>query len=198
MIYTLVADGPSDEVLVPILNWSLRQNNVQSVSAQWADFRRIRRPSNFEQRLRIAVELYPCDVLFVHRDAEAQSPELRRAEIAGSLNWLEIPHVPVIPVRMTEAWLLADETAIRCAAGNPNGTEALNLPELRRLEEVPDPKEVLYDALVAASGLNARRRNKFPAQQRVPGLRITSMIFSRLNGLSAFRELQENIRRVIG
>ena len=121
MTYTLVTDGTADRVLIPILTWSLQQQEVTPVVAQWADFSRIPRQRNTEERLKTAIELYPCQVLFVHRDAEAQPPALRREEIATALHGVSIGHIPVVPVRMTEAWLLADESAIRSAAGNPNG-----------------------------------------------------------------------------
>ena len=98
---------------------------------------------------------------------------------------------------MTEAWLLADEFAIRSAAGNPNGTENLNLPELRRLEDVPDPKQVLHDALVAACGLNARRRSRLPVHQRFHLIPNYIDDYSRLNVLTAFRTLQEDIGRLV-
>jgi hypothetical protein len=56
---------------------------------------------------------------------------------------------------MTEAWLLIDERPIRLAAGNPNGTQNLDLPDIRTLEDIPNPKHVLRGALLAATGLNA-------------------------------------------
>ena len=101
-----------------------------SVIGRWADFSHMPRQNDNAARWRIAFEFYPCDVLFVHRDAEAQLPAFRREEVTRALAHTEIPHVPVIPVRMTEAWLLADENAIRRAAGNPNGDEELNLPDI--------------------------------------------------------------------
>ena len=197
MIYTLAADGASDAVLLPILTWSLKQQRVTPVEAQWADFGRIPRQRNIVERLKIAFDLYPCDVLFVHRDAEGQPFDVRREEIASALNQTSIRHIPVVPVRMTEAWLLADETAIRLAAGNPNGREDLNLPDVRKLEDLPDPKSVLYHALVTASGLNSRRRSRFPVRRRVR--LITNYIddYSRLNVLPAFRVLQQDIRELI-
>jgi hypothetical protein len=165
--------------------------------AQWADFSRIPRQPNTEERLKTAIELYPCDVLFVHRDAEAQPSDLRRNEIAAALLGVSIRHIPVVPVRMTEAWLLADEGAIRSAAGNPNGTANLNLPHLRRLENLPDPKRVLRDALTTASGLNSRRRSRLSVGERVH--RIPNYIddYSRLNALPAFQTLQEDIRALM-
>jgi hypothetical protein len=72
----------------------------------------------------------PFDIAFVHRDAEAQPAEARRAEISlGAQNaGITQPVVPVVPVRMTEAWLLLDEQMIRTVAGRPNGTGSLGLP----------------------------------------------------------------------
>jgi len=165
--------------------------------AQWADFSRIPRQRNTEDRLRTALDLYPCDVLFVHRDAEAQPYGLRREEIANALHRTRVRHIPVVPVRMTEAWLLADEIAIRHATGNPNGTENLSLPELRKLEDLHDPKKVLHDALTTASGLNARRRSRLPVRQRVRLIPNYIDDYSRLNVRPAFRKLQEDIRAFI-
>jgi len=126
--YTLVADGSSDKVLLPILTWSLQQRDVTPIMEQWADIGRT--PGGTEDRLKTALDLYPCDVLFVHRDAESQPSDLRRAQIADALRWTLVRHIPVVPVRMMEAWLLIDESAIRSAAGNPNGTENLSLPDI--------------------------------------------------------------------
>ena len=197
MTYTLAADGASDRVLLPIITWSIKQYEVEPVVEQWADFGRIPRQPNTEQRLKTAFDLYPCDVLFVHRDAEGQAPDLRRGEISDALRGSNIRHIPVIPVRMTEAWLLADETAIRSAAGNPNGTEDLNLPDVRRLETLPDPKKVLRDALTRASGLNARRRSRLSVGRRVQLIPNYIDDYSSLQVLSAFRLLQEDIRALI-
>lgn len=197
MTYTLVADGTSDRVLLPILTWSLRIRGVTPVTEQWADFTRIPRQRNTEDRLRAVLDLYPCDVLFVHRDAEGQSYASRRAEVASVLRWALVRHVPVVPVRMTEAWLLADETAIRSAAGNPNGTDNLNLPEVRRLEDLPDPKKVLHDALTSASGLNARRRARLPVSQRVQLIPRFIDDYSPLNSLPAFQTLQQDISALL-
>lgn len=195
MRYTLIADGGSDAVLMPILTWSLKRLNLSTVVAQWADFTRIRRQPDQESRIKIALDLYPCEILFVHRDAEGQSPQLRREEIVRVVGKFSARHVPVVPVRMTEAWLLASEAAIRCAAGNPNGKENLDLPEIKRLEDLPDPKRALHDALSTASGLNVRRRAALPLHQKVR--RIPDYIddFSCLNALPAFRMLQEDIRQ---
>jgi len=99
----------------------------------------------------------------------------------------------VIPVQMTEAWLLFDEVALRHAAGNPNGKNPLKLPELSKIEQIPNPKEILFQILREASELTARRLKKFNlAGARI---RITELIddFSPLLALRAFQALEKRI-----
>lgn len=156
--YTLVADGPTDACLVYIINWVLGQDSQKRFSefrGQYADTRWfLDPPKGLSDRITAGLRQFPCDVLFVHRDAERESVEKRWREIRDAISSGEPPaHVPVVPVRMTEAWLLIDERAIRRAADNPNGTSELSLPPLRKLEGTPDPKTILKTCLLAASEL---------------------------------------------
>ncbi len=116
-------------------------------------------------KIAAAAELFPADVIFVHRDADREEPEKRREGIANAIETIEEHRptrwIPVIPVRMTEAWLLVSEGALRAASGNPNGRAPLQLPPLRDLEGVANPKEVLKTLLLEASELSGRRRKKF-------------------------------------
>jgi len=101
-------------------------------------------------------------VVFVHRDAEANDPQLRVAEIASGLEACNcpLPFVAVVPVRMTEAWLLLDEQAIRDVAGNPRGMMPLDLPRHSRVENVANPKELLKEVLFTAADLSGVRRQR--------------------------------------
>lgn len=107
------------------------------------------------------------------------------------------PAVCVVPVRMQEAWLLFDETAIRKAAGNPLGRQPLKLPDLSKLEDQPDPKTILYELLREASGLGSKRRNKLKVEEIVH--RVADLIddFSPLRALPAFMALEQEIKQVI-
>jgi hypothetical protein len=126
-----VCDGPSDQALVPILIWSLRRRGASEIEPQLADMRRVPDPPRrLVPKIRLTLKLFPCEVSFIHRDAEAQPLEDRVDEIREAVDILrrEVelpPHVCVVPVRMTEAWLLQSESAIRAAADNPNGKNAL-------------------------------------------------------------------------
>ncbi|MEQ9550984.1 MAG: hypothetical protein RIM23_15410 [Coleofasciculus sp. G3-WIS-01] len=120
--YTLLSDGSSDKALLPILTWLLRLHGVEcAIQSQWADFRRLpQQPLNHSERIKFSFNLYPCDLLFVHRDAEKEPREKRVAEIQKSVEGIResvsVPIICVVPVRMTEAWLLFDKAAIRKAA----------------------------------------------------------------------------------
>jgi hypothetical protein len=149
----------------------------------------------------LAVELYPCELLFIHRDAEKEPrqkrvDEIRKAkEEAGES--VSVPTVCVVPVRMTEAWLLFDETALRRAAANPNGKHPLQLPDLTKLEDKPDPKELLYKLLGEASGLGSHRRKKLRVEELVH--RVAEFIddFASLRAMPAFKALEDELKQVI-
>src|SRR5205085_11780027 len=132
--YTLLTDGSSDRALIPLLTWLLQANGVsQAIQSEWADFRHLRfKPHRLAARITLSLSLYPCDLLFVHHDAETEPRATRVVEIRQAIDDAAIaqPAICVIPVRMQEAWLLLDATAIRRAAGNPNGQEDLILPQL--------------------------------------------------------------------
>lgn len=81
--YTLLCDGSSDRALMPILTWALQQHCAESaIQAEWVDWGRLRNPpKTLSEKIRVALELYECDLLFVHRDAEKEPREARVAEI---------------------------------------------------------------------------------------------------------------------
>jgi hypothetical protein len=196
--FTLVAEGSTDTALLPILRWAIRSDpRIQEVEQKFAkpsDLPPVR--EGLASRIRAACELFPADLLFVHRDADCDLAEIRRKEVRQAVSLGAAGHhfVPVVPVRMTEAWLLIDDAAIRSAAGNPRGTVPLNLPKLGAIERIADPKEVLYTALRTASEHAGRRLKKFSppfAASLVPE-RIGD--FSPLRQLAAFADFENDLR----
>ena len=188
---TLVTDGTSDRALVPIIEHVLSRlpevaavrSVVRFAGAQGGDLR---------ERISNAMRFFPCDILFVHRDAEGAANENRIAEIANAAPTASCSTVPVVPVRMTEAWLLIDAGAIRRAADNPNGSVAISLPRPQDLEAVADPKDVLFGLLVAASEKVGRRLKQFRRDLPARRTRVASLIrdFSPLHQLPAFQRFQ--------
>jgi len=201
--FTLLSDGSSDKALIPHLEWLLKQNGLKlPVVSQWADLSRLReKPRNLAERIQRSIELYPCDLLFVHRDAERENPINREQEIVAaqtSINGeLKTPFICVIPVRMQEAWLLFDESAVRRASGNPHGSVRVNLPSLRNTENLPNPKKILHQALKAASEKTGRRLKQFPVHHSASQVSQYIEDFSSLRNLSAFQKLETDIKDFI-
>ena len=134
----------------------------------------------------------------MHRDAERESIEKRVNEIHESLKQCAIDTLPVVcfvPVRMQEAWLLIDESALRKAAGNPRGRQALNVRDAKRLEDLPDPKQMLHELLHQASGLRGRRLRRFIRDVGSHVHRVAEQIddFSLLCELTAFQQVEGQV-----
>ena len=77
---------------------------------------------------------------------------------------------------MTEAWFLHDADAIRGAAGNPNGKDQLDLPATQKSKNLVDPKEILFNALIKATGSRGRRKQKNKAKLTRLRFRVAELI----------------------
>lgn len=201
--FTLLADGPGDEALMPVLHWLWKEHRPDELCiGHFADLEYSNLKSRaLEDRLVPALDIYPCDLLFVHRDAEREGAEKRMREIQAAMAaklaaGSSPPVVCVVPVRMSEAWMLFDERAIRKAAANPNGTMRLHLPPISKVEQMPDPKAKLRELLQEACGLPTQRLRGFNAS-RAARL-VTEFIedFSPLRELTAFARMEAEFKRV--
>ena len=193
---TLVADGSSDRLLKPLIELLLDKYTNLPYQVNCAEGL----PplaEGLKSRIESALELFPCDFLFVHRDDEGVGITVRQQEIENS--WPNSQQttalVCVIPVRMTEAWLITNAKPIRLAVGNPHGKDELDLPSAKDIESSPDPKEILFAALKAASGLNAHRKADFnPHQFRHRVSELTDDL-APLRMLASFKHLEAQVKK---
>ncbi len=201
--FTLIADGRTDDALIPILKWLLIKLGINAPEPQLPILGNLRNPpKKLQDKIAIALDLFPCDILFIHQDAESdetpietRTKEIRKAEklVKKSLP----PIVCVIPIKMIESWLLFNEDAIRKVVGNPNGKQELDLPKFSEIEQISDPKERLEKLLIDASF--PRRRGK---KVNIPSnycVRVAEMIddFEPLRNLSAFQELEKELKATL-
>jgi hypothetical protein len=128
---------------------------------------------------------------------EDRQGEINQAVADASVDDEMFAAICVVPVRMTEAWLLLDIGAIRQAAGNPNGTAPLNLPSPSNIEGLPNPKRVLHNILRTATELGAHRRGRFDTNVAVQRIPECIEDFSPLRRLSAFVALEEAVQETI-
>jgi hypothetical protein len=191
---TLVADGPSDyRMLMPLIDALMDQHcplPFQSRIADWLP----KEAKTTVQRVEASIKFYPCDLLFVHRDAENVQPGQREAEIRKGVDGL--PGAPslicVVPVRMTEAWLLTSEKAIRAAVGNPQGDAVLKLPALAKVESI-DAKAVLLRALEVAKDLGAHRSRRFKPEAYRHRVAELLSDFTQLRHVPSFKHLESQV-----
>ena len=198
-----LADGSSDEPLGEHLEYlcAVRDVDVQIITP---DLRRLPNPpgQRVADRLKaiFSIGIKP-DIIFVHQDAEKQDPSLRYKEVQDAVDSMspDLLAVAVVPVRMTEAWLLIDEGMIRHVAKRPHSTDDLGLPPISRIETHPDPKKLLQDALSAASGLQGRKLKRF--QRQFSNNRRTLLQRLDVNGpvrnLRSWKALESSLDRIV-
>jgi hypothetical protein len=186
LTYVLAADGGTDRALVPIIEWAIHRLDPE-VEILEPEFRKRKAPVKlFLQGLETGAM-----VVFVHRDGEGAALATRLQEFDGVTR---DDVVPVVPIRMTEAWLLIDATAIARAADRPDA--AVTTPGVNHLEALANPKQALEDLLLAAAGNPVGRRKKqferSIVQRRV---NVASLIddYSPLESLPAFQRFQADL-----
>lgn len=167
-------EGTCDSGIVPHIE-AIAADHDLDVAVTDPELDRLPKPPGLavEDKLRAVLDVGGVyDLIVVHRDADNQGVAARIDEIAAAVCAVsaEVPHVPVVPVRITEAWLLTSEDELRRVAGNPKGRISLDLPPVGALERIADPKELLRDTLAKASGVSGRRldqvRKRFSQHRR--------------------------------
>ncbi len=196
---TICGEGPNDEALVPIVARLVERHlPAVPVEREWADWRLKHdpRPTTLAEKIAAAIELFPCDLLAVHQDADRLDRVARASQITTAVAGLDsdVPFICVVPVRTLEAWLLCDELAIRHAAGNPNGRAKLDLPLHRQIERLADPKARLRAALTAAGDQRRRRQQNVGASDVYKRLADRIEDIAPLLQLSAFATLEAEVK----
>lgn len=203
--YTLIADGSSDKALMNIIKWLLDDLYPKIPNkGSFADFKNLQNPpkkGNIKGQIECTKVLYPFDILFYHRDAEANKKNIVDNRIAEIVKYLDKDLLPkticIVPIKMMENWLLLDDTAIKKAAGNRNYNKSLGLPLINTIENLNEPKAFLHDLLKDVSGLKGRQLKNFNVHQAVHLVAENITDFSALRQLSAFNMFEESLKTTI-
>ncbi|MGL4743860.1 MAG: hypothetical protein ACRCXL_05665 [Dermatophilaceae bacterium] len=140
-----IAEGSSDAPLADIVERLFARQQV-NLRVTAPDLSRLPRKvgKDLTSTLHAGLELLGDvpKVLVIHRDANGAGRPARLDEIRAASTELapDAVLVPIVPVRMTEAWLLLDEVSIRRVAGNPKGRTTPDLPKHGEIERCADPK----------------------------------------------------------
>ncbi|MFG1945055.1 hypothetical protein [Nonomuraea sp. NPDC048826] len=162
----LVAEGDTDEVFLgrviarqlrALTDFAPRPVDVQSV--QYAGCRMTRDDGRINEA--IAELAADCHLIFLHSDHRERGKADR---LAGGP--VARPVVSLVPVKETEAWLLADRAVWERVPGADTGP----LPRKpREAERLPDPKAVLDKVLAGGRPPPGRRALRLRRRPRRPG-----------------------------
>ena len=185
--YTVVADGGTDRLLVPIIEWAIHRLDPEVDILE----------PEFEKRIGSVSEFFgsykhTTMLVFAHRDAESSDVEDRLSEFGEVSEKV----VPIVPVRMSETWLLIDGSAIARAA---DSTVPVSVPPPNRLEQIADSKTELEQLLLKAAGSPTGRRGKtFKRSMTERRVNLASLIkdYSPLETLDAFCRFQASLAEV--
>lgn len=186
--FSVVADGGTDRLLVPIIQWAIHRLDPQVEILEPEFTKRSGRVKKF-------LSTYTSDsmLIFVHRDAENVTLEERLLEFESTSRYNVIP---IVPVRMSEAWLLVDGNAIARAAGSSESS--VSIPRVSDLEGISDPKSQLDSLLLKAAGNPSGRRGKSFRRSIVERrVSVASFIsdYSPLEDVPAFRHFQKYLMK---
>lgn len=167
MRFLLVCEGPSDDALAFHIEALLRQQGVTEIDQITSNTGRL-----LSEKVALGLEQSGnVDLLFVHRDSDRAGANARYTESTEAIHIVGYrgPRVGIVPVRMTEAWLLLSESTIRNVVRKPRGRRPLNLPAPNEVERLANPKAALETALLEASEKSGRQRRE--VVRRFPGFR---------------------------
>ena len=184
LTWSIVADGGTDRMLVPIIEWAIHRldPDVEILEPVF-----LKRKGSVQDFLRT----YESDamIIFVHRDSENLPLEHRLSEF-DDVTRQDV--VPVVPVRMSEAWILFDGRAIARAAGSR--ADEVSAPRIGEIESISDPKDrldkQLFDAAGSPTGRQGRNFKRSIAPRRV-SVAMHIEDYGPLEVLPAFRSFQD-------
>jgi len=181
LVLALYAEGRTDESFLPIVI----QRTAEEVLARYGrTVVDVLEPINlnhgidrqFETReeriLEAARRASGYHALIIHADADYPTQEraLQERYLPGEVRVRELRDVgesvcgnliPIVPIQMTEAWMLADPKALCNVIGVQSSPQALGIPaHPHQVESDPNPKRTLHEVLERARAQRPRRRRR--------------------------------------
>jgi len=154
-----------------------------------------------QQVIRASQECHGKQMLFVHTDADSSSdnnafknkldPAIDALQRIENHSYCKLV-VPVVPISMTEAWMLADTELLRRQIGTDKSDHVLGLD--RNPEIIARPKELIQDAIrIARSYMPRRRRRDLDISELYQPIG-QEIDLNHLEHLSAYRKFKGKMR----
>jgi len=157
------------------------------------------------QIINLAKKFSYFHVICVHCDADSPSIENRMqhniiptiTEINNIDGVLCKNLVAVIPVQMTEAWMMADFELLKEKMSTVKSNNELQLPiRTNLIENLANPKESIINALKIAQISQPRRRNKLTISNLYSPI-SQELTIEKLRNLHSFKIFEENVRNAM-
>jgi hypothetical protein len=150
------------------------------------------------------------DLLILHSDVDKRTwQETYDQLIASGLELVEQARaengsakycqqiIAVLPIRMIEAWLLADAEKLRETIGTDKTSKELGLPKLSEVERRADPKSILNNAVRIAEENRPRRRRGQSSVAGVYAQMADVAELAKLRKLEAFQKFEEALTQAL-
>jgi hypothetical protein len=170
----LYREGNSDDYFLPPLIRRTTEQLVGSRARYDIDIQDImvvnereRIVGPYNQRVIRAAEIaYGYDILVLHQDADNRLPDQALRDFAEARDHVHacqqpvcVHLAPLIPIKMIEAWILADADAVLAVTKSHVAKSNLGLPDQpHQVEAIEQPKLALKKAINIAHG--KRKRNQ--------------------------------------
>lgn len=149
-----------------------------------------------------ALAEYGMSVLCIHADSDARDIanviEFKFTPFTTALHSLSDDEycktiVPVIPIQMTEAWMIADKELLKSKIAAQEKQD-IDLGLERAPESYANPKHVIIEAIrIAQTGKTKRRRKDLTINDLYAEMGQTISL-QRLRELPSFQHFEENVR----
>lgn len=204
----LVAEGPTDIRFLPSviertfvevafdcdndIEPYVRCLNVDKVKLGFSEY--------VEKASRQGVEEMGMDILCVHTDADSEDTKKAYSERINPARKFLLDKqgelcrnlIPVVPVRMVEAWMLADKELLKQEIGTRISNEELGISRMPEL--YPNPKETIIQAISKSrQGMAKRRRKDLDISELYASIG-TKIELDKLRELSSYRQFEEEVR----
>ncbi len=210
LVLALYAEGSTDERFLPRIIQRTAEHLLAGYGVEILDPFMINgdihsRATIQEQLVAAARKTHGYHILIVHQDADAPDQDRALQErIQPGLDIVrqESDHhqqniVPLIPVRMVEAWMLADPVALCQAIPGCSAPDKLDLPKKpERVERISDPKAELKR--IASIYQARRRRSRWITYRAKIQERLADEIaIERLKRVPAYQTFEQKFSQVL-
>lgn len=210
----LYTEGATDNRFLPTIAQRTAQELLLRRASQIVDVlpvqlvRGVRAESRAEAILQAARQSWGYQLLLIHSDADSRTAEAALGDrIQPGLDLVAQQDdqtalcrqmVPVVPVTMTEAWMLADAATLYRILGTAQPNDSLEIPTSpAEIERLADPKEHLNQILRNASATRSRRRRKSRTVGQLYEPLGEQINLAELSRLSAYQRFQADLETAL-